>query len=133
MRNQRVCGGLKTKASRRVLARACSGTAAMVLLEHLENRQLLSFGDDNLVIGPSLPDPPFIRPVEVGIGPGDKIVATGGNLLARFNADGTRDTGFGTDGVVTAALSRIYDVAVQGDGKIVIAGELNGQFAVARY
>jgi uncharacterized delta-60 repeat protein len=61
--------------------------------------------------------------------------------LARYNADGTLDHGFSGDGrVVTDFTAGRLDVAhalaIQGDGKIVAAGEADvhgGQFAVARY
>ena len=49
--------------------------------------------------------------------------------LARFNANGTLDTTFGTGGKVVSAISTrneiIYDVALQPDGKIVVAGNTN--------
>ncbi|HEY7641257.1 MAG TPA: Calx-beta domain-containing protein [Steroidobacteraceae bacterium] len=62
-----------------------------------------------------------------------KIVMVGGKfldfVLARFNADGTLDTTFGTAGKVTTDLAggfaqeRARAVAIQPDGKIVVAGE----------
>ena len=77
-----------------------------------------------------------------------KIVAAGyGGLtatsrdfaLARYNANGTLDTGFGTGGKVTTAIASgaVIDeargVAVQSDGKIVLAGHSDNDFALARY
>jgi uncharacterized delta-60 repeat protein len=62
--------------------------------------------------------------------------------LARYNADGSLDTTFGTNGTVTTVLAGNQDVArgvaLQSDGKIVMAGyafdaNFNGQFAVVRY
>jgi uncharacterized delta-60 repeat protein len=61
---------------------------------------------------------------------GDAVTATGGFdvALARFNADGTLDTSFGTAGRVTTAIGpdtrrdRAHDVEVLDDGKIVVAG-----------
>ena len=61
--------------------------------------------------------------------------------LARYNTDGSLDTSFGGNGQVTTAFGfghdRAYSVAVQSDGKIVVAGDssngLNDDFAVARY
>jgi uncharacterized delta-60 repeat protein len=61
---------------------------------------------------------------------GDAVTATGGFdvALARFNADGTLDTSFGTGGKVTTAVGpetrrdRAHDVAVLDEGKIVVAG-----------
>jgi uncharacterized delta-60 repeat protein len=64
--------------------------------------------------------------------------------LARYNADGSIDTGFGTNGRVTTDFSGLFDlalaVALQADGKIVVAGDTQKtlddgmiDFAVARY
>ena len=62
--------------------------------------------------------------------------------VARYNADGTLDTGFGSDGKVTTAIGstsidRAFAVAVDSDGKIVVAGHtgaaFNEDFAVVRY
>jgi uncharacterized delta-60 repeat protein len=61
--------------------------------------------------------------------------------LARYNADGSLDGTFGSGGkVVSGVLGNAYAVAVQPDGRIVVAGEVsiaNGadfsNFAVARY
>jgi uncharacterized delta-60 repeat protein len=79
-----------------------------------------------------------------------KVVAVGGVTtiegkafaLARYNVDGTLDKGFGGDGkVVTHFLEDSYasDVALQADGKIVVAGGVfepgleHARFALARY
>jgi uncharacterized delta-60 repeat protein len=60
--------------------------------------------------------------------------------LARLDADGSLDAGFGTAGLVTTDIggldSRAYAVAIQGNGKIVAAGSALGttlDFAMARY
>jgi len=74
-----------------------------------------------------------------------KIVAAGlesGNFVtARYNGDGSLDTTFGTGGLVITdlgALDFIAAVAIQKDGKIVVAGDTdagggNVDFALARY
>jgi len=67
-----------------------------------------------------------------------KIVVAGGTSsitgpydfsLVRYNADGTPDRSFGTDGIVITALSVGYDYAIamtlQNDGKIVATGVSN--------
>jgi uncharacterized delta-60 repeat protein len=74
---------------------------------------------------------------EVGIQADGKIVAAGGAAtftyteqsrfaLARYNADGTLDSAFDTDGKVTTDFGSIEEratgVAIQADGKIVAAG-----------
>jgi uncharacterized delta-60 repeat protein len=63
--------------------------------------------------------------------------------LARYNANGTLDTSFGSGGRVSGNVNgNAYAVAIQGDGKIVVAGEVSfpttgGQnfsdFVVARF
>jgi uncharacterized delta-60 repeat protein len=87
---------------------------------------------------------------------GDKVLVAGDAFLntashpdefavARFNADGTLDKTFGTNGMVLTAFGKSEDLcaamAVQPDGKIVLAGTTNAgtgsastmAFAVARY
>ena len=59
--------------------------------------------------------------------------------LLRYNSDGSLDNSFSTDGITTtnfgAGIAVGYAATIQPDGKIVVAGELNGPnlFAVARY
>ncbi|MEU1163813.1 calcium-binding protein [Streptomyces sp. NPDC005921] len=83
----------------------------------------------------------------VALQPDGKIVVAGGSwrgyenccwfTVARYNTDGTLDTGFGGgDGRVFTDFGtpeEAMDVAVQPDGKIVAAGYVGGQAAVARY
>ncbi len=68
----------------------------------------------------------------------------GGNhefVLARYNTNGTLDTSFGTNGIVTTEIgssdSNIYSVAIQSNGQIVAGGDANPggnfEFALARY
>ncbi|MBI5467012.1 MAG: hypothetical protein HY975_02240 [Candidatus Kerfeldbacteria bacterium] len=68
---------------------------------------------------------------------GKSVVAgkSGNNFaLARYNADGTLDTTFDTDGKVATPIGTAYAVAVQSDGKIVAVGVSSGStFTVARY
>ncbi|HEX5153583.1 MAG TPA: T9SS type A sorting domain-containing protein [Parafilimonas sp.] len=70
---------------------------------------------------------------------------TGGFLLMRLNSNGSVDSGFGVNGVVEtyfdSAIVNAVGVAVQKDGKIIVAGSIqkwNGYynvfgFALARY
>ncbi|HQX99461.1 MAG TPA: T9SS type A sorting domain-containing protein, partial [Flavobacteriales bacterium] len=80
----------------------------------------------------------------VAIQPDAKIVvsgkANGDFALARYNTDGTLDNSFGVEGKVTTDFGAVYadydegwSVAIQPDGKIVVAGYAYGTFAVARY
>ena len=77
-----------------------------------------------------------------------KIVVVGGvrpactsttgrrGVLARVNVDGSMDAGFGTSGLVymdSAYESQLYGVTQQSDGKLVVVGEKNDFFCVARF
>lgn len=75
--------------------------------------------------------------------PDGKIVAVGSVLngnsdiaLVRYLADGTLDPNFGSGGRVTTHIfgfNAAYGVALQRDGKIVVAGTGGGNIAVVRY
>ncbi|MEW6527710.1 MAG: delta-60 repeat domain-containing protein [Spirochaetota bacterium] len=62
--------------------------------------------------------------------------------IVRYNSDGTLDTSFGTEGKVTTNFGSLrndqaYAMALQSDGKIIVAGYTNEggnfNFALARY
>ena len=81
--------------------------------------------------------------------PDGKLVAVGTSFghdngdfaVARYNPDGSLDTGFSGDGKLTtggfgsgsASTEQATGVAIQGDGKIVVVGTVSGDFALARY
>ncbi len=88
----------------------------------------------------------------IALQPDGKIVVTGDGLsaqgapdltVARYNADGSLDASFGTGGRVTTDFAGLSDVgfaiAVQPDGKILVAGTANlgsatqFDFALVRY
>jgi uncharacterized delta-60 repeat protein len=85
----------------------------------------------------------------VAIQPDGKILAAGlaspsanDFAIARYNANGSLDTSFDGDGIAVAAIGSgtdvIHAMALQPDGKIVVAGRANGgvsadDFALARY
>ncbi|MFN6487676.1 DUF4347 domain-containing protein [Nostoc sp. DedQUE02] len=84
----------------------------------------------------------------VAIQPDGKIVVFGGFSqfdLARYNIDGSLDANFGSAGIVNTSIGSGtedgYSVALQSDGKIVVAGYIWGDsnqpnrpdFALARY
>ena len=70
-------------------------------------------------------------------GNGESINGISDFVLLRYNSDGSRDIGFGENGVVITDFSGMPDfanaVAVQQDGKIIAAGSSNNNFVVARY
>jgi uncharacterized delta-60 repeat protein len=77
---------------------------------------------------------------------GGKIIAAGYSLngtdsdftVARYNIDGSLDSSFGVGGVVktpvgSGSVDQANAVALQADGKIVVAGQSGSQFALVRY
>ncbi|MBK1641818.1 hypothetical protein CKO12_08040 [Chromatium okenii] len=71
-----------------------------------------------------------------------KILVAGGNsydfALARYNTNGSLDASFDGDGKITTDFGNYssscgYSVTVQTDGKILVAGNSNSDFALARY
>ena len=65
---------------------------------------------------------------------------TGGNadlMVMRFAADGSLDPTFSSDGLLTQALSAVNDtastVAIQSDGRILVAGTSGTNYAIERY
>ena len=68
-----------------------------------------------------------------------KIVVAGSSrdnfALARYNSNGSLDTSFDGDGKLTidfGGIDMAHSMAIQADGKIVVAGESGGNFALVR-
>jgi uncharacterized delta-60 repeat protein len=109
---------------------------AIVLQYDQSGERDASFGTNGLVQFDNA-----VQDVALGVvvQPDGKIVAAGTSggfffdnrdvLVMRLNSDGTFDTGFGTDGIVLTEVNGAMDeanaVALQADGKIVIAGKAN--------
>ncbi len=123
---------------------AGNGDSDFVLARYHPNGALdSSFGGDGIVttdIGSGSSD----DAMAVVVQPNAKIVAAGGSdgtfALARYDQDGSLDSGFGTGGKLTTpigASSSANAMALQPDGKILVAGSSssggNGDFALARY
>jgi uncharacterized delta-60 repeat protein len=119
-------------------------------LEPLEERTLLSAGalDPTFGVGGKVTtdfSPGFDGAGGVVLQTGGKILVAGYDnadfALARYNADGSLDTSFGTGGKVSTDFAGgpdgAFGLAVQANGKIVAAGfaTVNGtrDFAAARY
>jgi uncharacterized delta-60 repeat protein len=67
---------------------------------------------------------------------GDIAAGTSQAVVERLNANGSVDTTFGNNGLITSAAGANdadYAVAIESDGSIVTAGTYNGAFAVERY
>ncbi|SFL27181.1 cadherin domain-containing protein, partial [Azotobacter beijerinckii] len=57
-------------------------------------------------------------------------------VLLRYDSNGVLDSSFGTGGVVTTNFGSgdsAFDMTLQADGRILLAGSSNGDFALARY
>lgn len=103
------------------------------------------FGENGIAKGDFGTDDRAYTIRDIAVQPDGKIVAAVDLhwafdlAVARFNADGTPDTSFGGDGLVTinfgyfGNLETAWSVAIQADGKILVAGDkqLTG-FALAR-
>ena len=87
---------------------------------------------------------PLDIPADIAVQGDGKIVVVGTavngasaqGFVARFNANGTVDTGFGAGGkfiMPSGDPSSWNAVALQADGKIVVAGQVGDQFTVARF
>ena len=57
------------------------------------------------------------------------------HAIVRYNANGTLDTTFGTGGFASALIGRIFGMALQPDGRIIVVGDapLPEDMMVARY
>ena len=60
-----------------------------------------------------------------------------GFALVRYNTNATLDTTFGTGGIVITTIgggdAQAHAIAIDGSGRLVVAGTANGALAVARY
>ena len=82
----------------------------------------------------------FAEATGVAVESDGKIVAAGVSdfdfAVVRYNHDGSLDPSFGSGGKVVTDFggeSFVWGVGVQPDGKIVVAGDSGGDFALARY
>lgn len=134
-----------------VLVRRPAGPVApLPVFEPLEGRVLLTAASDMdpaFGAGGKLVSPLMGSAVDTGravaVQSDGKIVVVGGSsatpggtssfAIARFNTDGTPDPAFDGDGLaIITDFGSAYAVAIQADGKIVIAGASLGDFALAR-
>lgn len=88
-----------------------------------------SFGTNGKIIGPV--NSGALVGADIALQPDGKIIAVGdyypnyGFAVHRYNANGTLDASFGADGVVITPVGEnagAVSVAIQADGKIVLAG-----------
>jgi uncharacterized delta-60 repeat protein len=116
-------------------------------VEHLESRRLLAQGDLDPTFGNGgivdTSDVSGVNQAHLALQANGKIVLVGGSLnqfiVSRHNATGAPDPSFGANGMTTTTFGEpgtetiALGVAIQTDGRIVVAGKSNQQFALARY
>ncbi len=125
------------------------GNADFAILRYTEDGTLdSSFDSDGIVTTSIGTDDDMGR--NLVIQSDDKIVVVGWNVVAavdhdfsvvRYNDDGSLDSSFDSDGIVTTDIAGSYDhanvVALQPDGKLVVIGSANNgadnDFAIVRY
>ncbi|MCP4103071.1 MAG: BspA family leucine-rich repeat surface protein, partial [Lentisphaerae bacterium] len=105
-----------------------------------------SFDTDGIVTTDVAPGNADAYAYDVTVQSDGKILVTGygnagaGNqefMLVRYDSDGSRDTGFGSNGVVNnkvlGGADYAYSAAVQSDGKILVVGNDSNDFELRRY
>ena len=134
-------GGLLLWPGRRLLIAVLSGCLALMALGSARTAlavpgDLDTAFDGDGKVATNVQSSDLARANAVAIQPDGKVVAAGGTngilgdsagdfALVRYNADGSIDTSFGTDGKVFeswGAEAEANAVAIQPDGKIVVAG-----------
>jgi uncharacterized delta-60 repeat protein len=104
---------------------AGDGTATTDYAGHEDQAKALAVQPDGKVVAAGY---------SVGLDSGD--VSSRDFALARYNVDGTLDPTFSGDGMRTTNFGGddvAHDVVLEPDGKILVAGESRGDFALARY
>lgn len=135
--------GLAVQSDGTILVSGDSGKALAVVKYDATGRLDPAFGDGGTTtatIGNTA------RGYALAVQPDGKIVVAGSQddpvqginyAVARFDAKGARDPGFGKDGIVTTSFGSPADVgrdvALQADGKIVVAGYTGRSVGVVRY
>ena len=101
----------------------------MALVGYTSEGQLdPTFGDNGMVTDPAGSEIHRVR-----IQPDGKILAAGGVQVSRFLEDGDPDTDFATGGRFTTTVGQTPGLAVQSDGKIVVAAtSASSDFATLR-
>jgi uncharacterized delta-60 repeat protein len=148
----------------KIVAVGSSGGAGFVLARYNHDGMLDPTFDGDGLIATAFPDSLGVEANDVALESDGMILAAGWAAyetadgfadrfaLARYLSDGTLDTTFSGDGMVSTGFSeagysscpcglrgaRAYDVAIQADGEIVALGTASGRrrrswFALARY
>lgn len=110
-----------------------------------------TFGTSGLVVTDASGINKYDAPYAIAIDSNGKIVVAGFGeyynssysnyypqvVVARYNDDGTLDTSFDTDGIAAGRYfdgrdDRVYAIAIQPDGKLILAGNTDDYMAVTR-
>lgn len=135
-----IANSVAIQADEKIVVAGRTADAFAVVRYNPDGMRDMSFDTDGIVTT-------FPNPIAGGLNEGKsvaiqadgKIVVTGdANLFAtvRYNMDGSLDHSFSGDGIVTTGVgsnSGGEAVAIQADGKILVAGHGSGDFAVVRY
>ncbi|MBI5757198.1 MAG: hypothetical protein HZA46_01620 [Planctomycetales bacterium] len=116
-----------------------SGTVDFVVARYNANGGLDSnFSGDGLLVQSITSGTDVAE--DVIVQPDGRIVLTGrGNgqfAVTRLQSDGTLDTTFDSDGIVSTSIgssSAGYAATVQSNGRLIVGGQSDSQFALARY
>jgi uncharacterized delta-60 repeat protein len=123
-----------------VVAGSCRSRIAIALARYNLNGSLdTTFDNDGKVMTPA--DAGYLWGYAIAIQPDGKILVAGkaslSFALARFNINGSLDTTFGSGGIVTTQIgvldAQANSVTLQSDGKILVAGYSDYDFAIVRY
>jgi uncharacterized delta-60 repeat protein len=136
--------GLKLQADGKivVVGALLNGTGGRVIRLNANGTSDNTFGSSGVLTISSISGVSINNLNDVAIQSNGKIVVAGlanntDFAVIRINADGTFDLGFSGDGLQTTNFTVSSDVAkavgIQPDGKIVVGGDNNSDFLIARY
>jgi uncharacterized delta-60 repeat protein len=140
-----VASGVATAPDGKIIAAGWAGSGFGVARFTASGNLDSSFGSDGTVITPPASNSATAWAEDVALQADGKIVvagcstATWESTVARYTTDGSLDSAFGSSGIATTDFgdSCARDVAIQADGKIVVAGEAwlgaSTEFGVARF
>lgn len=133
--------GVDVQSDGKIIVVGPGSSGAVILRFNPNGSPDNTFGSNGIVTSS------LVGAADVAVQTDNKIVIVGytqttpGIAVRRFNSDGSVDTGFGNNGVTSTTFGEnsqtASKVAIQSDGKIVVAGTAEGpgghDFAVARF
>jgi uncharacterized delta-60 repeat protein len=123
-----------------VAGRSVGSNQDLAVVRYHANGSLdTSFSEDGKVITPVGTE--HDEGLSLALQPDGKILVAGSSqsdfALLRYNTDGSLDTSFSGDGILTTDIASSNDsgqsVTLQPDGKIIVAGYSSGDIALVRY